>query len=367
MFLVYILVALLVLAIMIFIHELGHFTAGRLLDFKILDFSLGFGPAIFQFKKNGINYALRAVPLGGACRFYGEDDEPMDAIAFNAQKVWKRIIVVFAGPLMNILFAFILGVIMFNAYGIEEPIEYENGDYAVVVTDFTSESSRAKLCGVEQGDIIIGIDGTDISSVNMEFDQRTAYCSELIADAEPEGITLSVLRDGAKADVYISDIYDQQEGRNILGIYMGPEYEHQSVPFFSSFAETGKYMVRVLTVTFQTIGGWFTKGVEPGEVSGPVGTVALTAQVAAMGFRYILAITVLISLSLGVFNLLPLPALDGGRLVFMFIELIFGKPVPREIEAKVHVIGLFMLLGIMALVTIFDVVGLFNGTLILNK
>ena len=144
----YVFVAILVLAIMIFIHELGHYTAGRLLGFKILDFSIGFGPAIFKFKKKDITYALRAVPLGGTCRFYGEDDEPMDAVAFNSQEVWKRIIVVFAGPLMNILFAYVLAVIMMFTYGYDDIRTYDNGAYAVTISGFSDNNGPAKKSGL---------------------------------------------------------------------------------------------------------------------------------------------------------------------------------------------------------------------------
>lgn len=363
----YVLAAILILAIMIFIHELGHYTAGRKLGFKILDFSIGFGPAIFQFKKNDITYALRAIPLGGACRFYGEDDEPMDAVAFNSQKVWKRILVVLAGPLMNIVFAFVLGVIMFTAYGTEVPITYDNGCEAVVVTGFTETGSRAEDCGVQSGDIIVAVGGESVSEPSIDFNERTSLCSRLIAEAPSEGVMLTLLRGGELTDVFVSDIYNEQEQRNYLGVYMGPDYVAKKLGFFEAVGESGVYMKNIVVMTYKTIAGWFTNGIHEGEVSGVLGTVAFTAQVASYGFKYILRVTVLISLSLGIFNLLPIPALDGGRLVFMIIELIIGKPVPRKIEAFVHMAGLFLLLALMAVVTIYDVKGLFNGTLILNK
>ncbi len=360
----YVLIAILVLAIMIFIHELGHYTAGRLLGFKILDFSIGFGPAIFKFNKNDITYALRAVPLGGACRFYGEDDEPMDAVAFNSQNVWKRIIVVFAGPLMNMIFAYVLAVIMMTSFGYDKLAAYDNGNIAVTITDFSQMNGPAKLGGVKKGDMILAVDGVDITQGEDEFSARCDLCSELISGASADGVTLTVLRGSKVLDLTLSDIYNADEGRNIIGVYMGAS----AVPY--SFGEAlGKsfaFLGNIVSTTFKAIGGWFTDGIKQGEVSGVVGTVAITAQMASYGFENLLLVTILISLSLGIFNLLPIPALDGGRLVFMLIELIFGKPVPRNIEATVHLVGMFLLFGLMALVTVFDVLGLFNGTLLLH-
>lgn len=357
----YVLIALLVLAIMITVHELGHYTAGRLLGFKILDFSIGFGPAIFQFKKKDINYAVRAVPLGGACRFYGEDDEPMDAVAFNSQPVWKRIIVVLAGPFMNILFAYILAVIMMFSYGYDKVVSYDNGTSAVIITDFTSDSSRAKVCGVEKDDVILSIDGVSISELDADFDAKADTCSELISNASKDGVTVTVLRDGEQKEVFISDIYNESEQRNVLGIYMGEALEPYS--FGEALGKGFDFLVFIVKTTFTAIGGWFTNGIQAGDVSGVVGTVAITAKMASYGLNSLILVTVLISLSLGIFNLLPIPALDGGRLVFLLIELIVGKPVPRKVEATIHLVGLFLLFGLMALVTVFDVLGLIRGTM----
>ena len=360
----YVFVAILVLAIMIFIHELGHYTAGRLLGFKILDFSIGFGPAIFKFKKKDITYALRAVPLGGACRFYGEDDEPMDAVAFNSQEVWKRIIVVFAGPLMNILFAYVLAVIMMFTYGYDDIRTYDNGAYAVTISGFSDNNGPAKKSGLKKGDVILAVDGEDVSAGDEEFDARCERCSLLIANAAPEGVTMTVMRGDKQLDVYVRDIYNAKEGRNIIGVFMGASVKPYG--FFESFGKAFDFLASIVKTTFTAIGGWFKHGIQAGEISGVVGTVAVTAQMASYGFENLLLVTILISISLGLFNLFPLPALDGGRLVFLLIELIFRKPVPRNIEATVHAVGMFLLFGLMALVTVFDVLGLFNGNLILK-
>lgn len=357
----YVIIALLVLAVMITIHELGHYTAGRLLGFKILDFSVGFGPAIFQFKKKDINYAVRAIPLGGACRFYGEDDEPMDAVAFNSQKVWKRIIVVLAGPFMNIIFAYILAVIMMFSFGYDNYVAYDDGTPAVTISGFTSESSRAAQCGVEIHDVIMAIDGVDVGGSEGDFSAKADLCSELILNAPAEGVSMTVKRGDELVDLFISDIYNEAEQRNLLGVYMDGRVTPYS--FGESFGKGAQFLGFIVKTTFKAIGGWFTDGIHQGDVSGVVGTVAITAKMASYGFENLLLVTVLISLSLGIFNLLPIPALDGGRLVFLLIELIIGKPVPRKVEATIHMVGLFLLLGLMVLVTIFDILGLVRGTM----
>ncbi len=361
MSILYVLIAILVLAFMIFIHELGHYTAGRILGFKILDFSLGFGPALIKFKRKDITYALRAVPLGGACRFYGEDDDPMDAIAFNAQKVWKRIIVVLAGPVMNIAFAYVLAVIMMLAYGQDVVKTYGDNGAAVQVVGFVDNSGPAMEAGVEAGDVLLTIDGQSVADSDLGYNAQIEKCSALIADAPREGVDITVLRGDDVVEIYIENIYNAEKGTNFLGISMGCQTYNVPYGFFEAFGEAGRLLVEVVRLTFQGIGNMFSSGIKQGDVTGVVGTVAIMSEMAQLGFRYLLYVTILISLSLGIFNLLPLPALDGGRLVFMLIELIFRKPVNRKVEGVIHGVGLILLFGLMIVITVFDIIGISRG------
>lgn len=357
MIIIYILLTILAIALMIFLHELGHYTAGRLLGFKILDFSIGFGPAIFQFKKNDINYALRAIPLGGACRFYGEDDEPMDAVAFNAQKVWKRIIVVFAGPFMNLVLAYIISLIMIFAFGVQKSTP--------VITEFSGENTRAELCGVEAGDLIIAVNGVDVTAEEIDLENSLDRCSNQIQNASADGLTLTVKRGDEIKDIYVSDIYSAEEGRNLLGIKMSLELSKADHGFFDSFGAAFAYLKNTTVLTFKTVGGWIAGSVKESPFNGVVGATAVTAKAATLGgFKYLLLSAAMISLSIGLFNLLPIPALDGGRLVFLLIELIFRKPVPRKVEGYVHMVGLALLLGLIVLITYKDIKGLINGDLL---
>ena len=217
----YFLIAVLVLALMIFVHELGHYTAGRLLGFKILDFSIGFGPAIFKIRKNDIDYALRAIPLGGACRFYGEEDDPQDAVSFNAQKPWKRLIVIFAGPFMNFVLAYVLAVVMLLCFGEREAVKYPNGDYAIVI-NAVGKDSPAERSGLAAEDIILSVGGVDITGEPHEYKEKTKAVSEAITAAASDGVSVSVDRDGVELTIFVSDIYNASEGRNFLGITMSP-------------------------------------------------------------------------------------------------------------------------------------------------
>ncbi|MBR6109197.1 MAG: site-2 protease family protein [Clostridia bacterium] len=362
----YFLIALLVLAIMIFVHELGHYTAGRLLGFRILDFSLGFGPALFQFKKKGINYALRAIPLGGACRFYGEDDDPKelpggeDAIPFNSQKPWKRLIVVFAGPFMNFVLAYVLAVVMLVCFGDQKIVTYDNGDYGVVINGF-AEESRAQDCGMELYDVIVSVDGHDVSDVPHTFDEKTEIISKAIDDASADGVSITVLREGELKELFVSNIYNEAKQKNVLGITMGLRQVDAPVGFFEAFGQAGEFLVYIVKATFEALINGIRNGFNQGDVTGIVGTVAITMSMASRGFRYILLVMIIVSMSLGIMNLLPLLPLDGGHLLFDFIELIFRKPVPRKIQNALSVIGFGLLIALMIYATIGDIRGLIDG------
>ncbi len=357
----YFLIAVLVLAIMIFIHELGHYTAGRLLGFRILDFSLGFGPQIVGFKKNGINYAVRAIPLGGACRFYGEEDDiEDDAVAFNSQKPWKRLIVIFAGPFMNFVLAYFLAVVMLFAFGTRDVARYENGEYAVVISEL-SENGPAKKAGVEAGDVILAVNGADLMSAPPSFEDKANVISNEIANASPDGLNMTVLRNGETKEIFIPDVYDSAQGKNLVGITMGLKEVFVRCGFFESFAEAGRFLAEIVTLTVTSIANGFRNGFKAGEVSGIVGTVAITMKMASMGFYYVLLVTVIISMSLGLMNLLPMLPLDGGHLLFDLIELVFKKPVPRKVQAVFSIIGIVLLAALMIFATVGDIKGIIGG------
>ena len=362
----YFLIALLVLALMITIHELGHYTAGRLLGFKIIDFSVGFGPALIKHKskKTDITYALRAIPLGGACRFYGEEDEAdfeggEKAAPFNAEKPWKRLIVIFAGPFMNFVLAYVLAFIMMLSFGEQKITEYSNGDYAITVNQVSS-GSPAEKAGIRAGDVFIRVGGTDVETAEGDFEGKTDAISREIEKADGM-LTCTMRRGGELIDFTAEGIYNEKEGKNLLGVTMGYSQYFEPYGFFRSFKEAGAFLFTIVKTTFTAIVNGFKKGFNEGDLSGIVGTVAITMKMASMGVYYVLFIMALISMSLGLMNLLPILPLDGGRLLFDFIELIFRKPVPRKVQNVLSMIGLVLLLALMVYATIGDIKGIFHG------
>lgn len=335
--------ALLVLSVFVVVHELGHFVAGRLLGFTVLEFAVGMGPAILKKEKNGITYSLRAFPIGGMCRFYGEDEEAKDGRSFASHPVWKRIIVVAAGPVMNILTAILFAVVSLMSYGVYVDVP--------TVQELSSETAPAAVAGIEPGDVLYAINGDVIESYEET--------SELILGASGAEMTITVRRDGELVDLIVRDFYNEAEGRNLIGITYG--YGRERYSLFKAIGSSFRYVWDIFVEMARFIGSIFTQGVQAGDVVGPVGTVTIIGQAVRTGFETVLYLAVLISVNLAFMNLLPLPALDGGRLVFLVIEAIRRKPVPPEKEGMVHFAGLVLLMLLMVYLTVSDVRGLVNG------
>ena len=325
--------ALLVLTVLVFVHELGHFYAGKKLGFRIDEFAIGMGPVVCSKEKNGTRFAIRALPIGGLCAFHGEDEGVSDPECFNAQPVWKRMIVVLAGPFMNILLAVVLAVIILMTYG----------EYMPNITRFTGENSPA------EGDIIPAIDGKSITYY--------AECTDYIRQADHAGIEVTVRRGGSDVTLTARDIYDPESGSNRLGIYISPERLRYGL--LEAATNSVRYTCYIVKEMFKVLGGLFTGSVTSDDVAGPVGTISIIGQAVRAGFEVVLRLGVLISINLGIMNILPIPALDGGRFLFMVIEAVRGKPIPPEKEGMIHMAGLVLLFSLMILLTVMDVRKLF--------
>lgn len=357
MTLLYILLAILVLEFLIFIHELGHYTAGKLLGFRILGFSLGFGPALFKFKRGETEYALRAIPFGGACQFDGEDeDAENDPRRFNANPVWKRFIVILAGPFMNIVTAFLIAFVLNVATPMPVPaIDPETGGNIAYVSEVVINSA-ADRAGIESGDVLVAINGekpapTDTESV---LDALVRMIS-----AAGDEFSVTIRRGDELRTLDVTGAYNIGYQKTVLGVSMGTlidRYEHLNVG--EAFVGAGRYLVNIVKLTGQAIGGMFKNGIKEGDVSGVVGTVGIMVDVARESTVNIFYVAVILSLSLGIFNLIPFPALDGGRLLFLIIEAIIGRPLNRKVEAIVNGVGLALLFALMIAVTASDIIGL---------
>ena len=340
----YILLAILALLIMITIHELGHYTVGKLLGFGIQEFSLGFGKAIFQRQlKSGEKFSIRILPIGGYCAFLGEDADHDDPRAFNNKKPWQRILVLLAGVTFNFVFAMLILGIYFTAYGYNQPM-------VSAVCDPVADSAPSVF---RENDLILKVNGKYVytSSVSSNF-------QKLLIDGEN---TFDIVRDGEIIEVSAtagSYYYGEGENRQVstgFGVYV--TYGTYKFNFFASLYRGILFCFQIIAVTFGTIGSLFTGSIAlKGNLGGTITTLSVVTQsVQQYGLRAFISLLGTMSAGIAIMNALPLPALDGSRVVFTLIEWIRGKPIKREIEGKIHLIGLAVLL---LLCVVLDIVNL---------
>ena len=335
--------ALLLLSVLVMIHELGHYTAGRLLGFTILEYAIGMGPKLVGFKRNGIEYNLRALPLGGMCRFYGEDDGVADERCFNAQKAWKRFIVILAGPLMNFLLAFLIAVALLLGWGV--------ADTTKVVVQSVGENSPASAAGIQIGDTFVSVDGTAVESMESLTDS--------VRGADPSRMEVVVLRDGQEQKFVLSNLYNAEADANLMGVTIS--YGTKRVGLGYAIREGAAYCWEMAGLVFKSLGMLFTGEAGLKDMAGPVGIIQILGEATKSGWYYVLNLCVMLSVNLGIVNLFPIPALDGGRLFFILIEWVRGKPIPPEKEGMVHLIGFGLLLIFVVVVTFNDVLRLIRG------
>ena len=343
MTLIRILEALLLLSVLVMIHELGHYTAGRLLGFTIVEYAVGMGPKLVGFKKNGIEYNLRALPLGGMCRFYGEDDGVADERCFNAQKAWKRFIVILSGPLMNFVLAFVLAMILLLGWGV--------ADETKVVVLAVTENGPAYNAGMAAGDQFVSVDGKPVDSMDALTDAVRA--------ADPDRMEVVVLRDDVQKTLILTDLFHEERGQNFMDTSISNGRKRVGLGFAAR--ESVAYCWEMAGLVFRSLGMLFTREASLQDMAGPVGIVQLLGEAAKSGWYTVLNLCTLLSVNLGVFNLFPIPGLDGGRIFFILIEWLRGKPVPPEKEGLVHLIGLGLLLILVVIITFNDVLRIIRG------
>lgn len=377
-----IIVTILMFLIMVSLHEFGHFIVGKLLNFKILEYSIGFGPVLLKHQGKETQYSLRAVPLGGYCKFEGEDEESDDKRAFSNQSVWKRFLVVAAGGIMNVILGFAIFVVVVAS---TSPM-YTN------VVDSVDANSYIENSGIMPGDKIIRLNGKHINF----YDDITLYRSELSPDTDTEivvkrgneklkfnirlteqtitysytetGIDISTKINSAETKNFIpyseeapKDNYEigteQTVTNNIIGFI--PRLE--DVTILNVWGQAWNETRFVVKLVYRSLWEMVTGKVGVEQMSGPVGIVSEVNNAVNSGSRswlYVLNLVGLLTINLGVFNLLPIPALDGGRLFFMLIELIRRKPIPPEKEGMVHAIGMMLMFALIIFVSFNDVMRL---------
>ncbi len=336
------LVAILLFLLLILIHEFGHFIAAKLLGVRVNEFAIGFGPKLLKWGKGETKYAINAVPLGGYCAMEGEDEDSTDERAFCKKKPWRRFLIVVMGAVFNL----ILGLVLVAVTLVPEKA------FATTTVAKFHENAVSSQSGLMVGDKIVEVDGRHIFST---YDLSYAF-----SNIDDGTIDMTVKRDGKRVE--LKDVRfksEEYEGINYLTVdfYVEP----QAKTFLSFISNTFSTAVSYCAVVFRSLIDLITGRYGISAMSGPVGVTAAIGSAARKSLMNLLPIMALITINLGLFNLLPLPALDGGRLVFILFEMIFKKPVPQKYEAIVHAVGFILLIGLMLIVTFKDIWTLFAG------
>lgn len=319
--------AIIIFAVLIFVHEFGHFITAKLAKIRVHEFALGMGPRLFGFTKGETKYSVRLFPIGGYCSLEGENSASDDERALVNKPPYIRLIVLVAGAFMNIL----LGFALLNVtVGMQDNII--TTEIAVV-----EEGSPAERAGLKAGDKIIEIDSKNtVINTTLRWE---------LAELDGSEKTFTIKRDGEKQKIKIAP--ELQENRYIFGMSFAVVENNFFLTIKESFHETFFYSRVIIETFFDLLRGKL--GVD--QMSGPIGIVSeiggaveTAVETGMEGILNLLFLTVLLTVNLGVFNLLPIPALDGGRIFFVLIEMIRRKPIPPEKEGMVHIIGLVLLL-----------------------
>ncbi len=343
---------ILIFGVVVLSHEFGHFIIAKMNGIHVVEFSVGMGPTLFSFKKKETKYALKLLPIGGACMFEGEDglktENGDDDGSFTKANVWARIATVVAGPIFNFFLAFIVAVILVSMSATD-----------VTKLSGVAEGSPAEAAGLMEGDRILSLDGERTHVF------RDVYLLTYLNKGEPMEVVYE--RNGQKEKVTLTPVYSEQDQKYVIGIYGGIYEQSKGLGVFRDAWYEIRYSVRA---TYKSLGLLLTGQFNRQDVAGPVGiavnVVGKTYETAKdyglkAVFLSMMNIVLLLSVNLGILNLLPIPALDGGRLVFALVEVVRGKPVPPEKEGIVHFVGLVFFMILMVVVLFNDIVNIFGA------
>ena len=358
---------LLILSVIVLIHELGHFLMAKKFGIKVEEFGIGFPPRAFGRKIGETLYSINWLPIGGFVKLYGEDSagggKPLVqslklkvkssgediSRAFFARPLWQRMVVVTAGVVMNFLLAVVLISFLFATKGVALPSKN------IIVTE-VSHNSPAERAGIKPNDRIVKINGKVV-------DTAAVFISETKKNRGKQ-VALSVLRYGKETNVTLVPRLISPKNEGAMGVAITDieikKYSLLQAPVFGTIEAT-KFSWMIVKGLGSMVSDFVLHGTKPQGVAGPIGVAELTGQAVQIGWFAVLWFMALLSLNLAVLNILPIPALDGGRFFFMIVEMVTRKKVSPRYEALAHGIGLVLLLGLMLLITVLDVARLIQG------
>ncbi|MFZ5646317.1 MAG: RIP metalloprotease RseP [Bacillota bacterium] len=336
------LASVVVFGLLIFFHELGHFAVAKLVGIKVHEFSLGFGPRLLSIPRGETAYNLRAIPLGGFVRMAGMDPNESGEIeedrGFNKKPVLHRVAVIFAGPLMNFVLAIFLLAIIFMVYGLP--------DVPTTTVQDTLKGKPADVAGIRGGDVIVEIDGKKIDTWEQ--------LSKTVGGNPGRELGITVLRNGERVNFKVIP-YKDDNGLGKIGIHPAPK----KVDPFTAMVSGGKYIV-VMSYQILDYLGRGIVGLVPLELGGPVRIVATINEAvrSTSWFINLMSLSAFLSVSLGLFNLFPIPALDGSRILFLLFEKLRGRPVEPQKENFIHMVGFGLLIVLIVVITYNDILQL---------
>lgn len=328
--------SIIIFLLVILIHEFGHFIVAKMNGVSVLEFSVGMGPKLFQKESNGTLYSLRLLPVGGYCQLEGEDEENDSPNSLNNQSPFVRLKVILAGAIMNFILAFILLILLMSVSRVSTEISG------------VLEDSPAYSSGIQTGDKIVSINGKNID----DGEELLKNIKESQGDLD-----IGVIRDSRSKNIKVTPRLENNVRK--IGVNFQEEYNIKNFSIIKGFKKGVITFLNLTGMLYKFLGMLIAGQLGLGGVSGPVGVVKEIGNAAKTGVANLIFLLAYININLGVFNLLPIPALDGGRAIFILIEMIFGKKISQEKEGYIHMVGLILLLALIAVVTIKDVIKLF--------
>lgn len=347
-------IAVLLLGFLVFVHEFGHFIIAKISGMNVETFSIGMGPAISTFKKGGTEYIIAAIPAGGYVSVTGATGEldeedalaPDDPRRYPNRPLLHRAFFAAAGPLMNLLVAVLIFILVFMSVGVEVP-KMETDTIISTVTD----KSPAQAAGLQAGDRVLAVDGQAVNS--------WAALQKAIGDQKGAALNLQIDRKGQVQAVTLMPKWDKGEERYLIGIAHKTEYEQRQLSLPEAATASVKMTKQMSMLIFDAVGNLVTGKASVSDkeegLAGPVGIVKAIDESTQHGLVNVLMLTAALSVNLGLLNLLPIPALDGSRLLFLLLEAVRGRPVSAEKEGLVNLVGFAFLMGLMIYVTFNDI------------